>query len=100
MAGAMLTAVVFEVLQHTVENDHAWNAILAFTLLPPIALILFSILVAHSFHPATLVAHPGLPAFEVPANPGVIIGVAGYTFIATSTRTARIFERPTARRLN
>jgi hypothetical protein len=39
---------------------------------------------ARSYHPAKLAARPAVPAFDVPANPGVILGATGYTFLGVT----------------
>jgi hypothetical protein len=81
---ALVTAVVLQVLLQTTENDPAWQLRLAAGILPFVALVLWSAVSARSLHPAKLVARPEVPAFDVPANPAVVLGAAGYTFLVAT----------------
>jgi hypothetical protein len=82
---ALVTAVVLQVLVQTLENDHAWKISLSVNILLPFALLLGSAVSARSYHPAKLAARPAVPAFDVPANPGVVLGTAGYTFLGVTS---------------
>jgi hypothetical protein len=84
LAVALVTAVVLQVLLRTIENDHARLFSLAVGILPPLALGVWSVVLARSFHPAKLVARPEVPAFDVPAHPGVVLAVTGFTFLVAT----------------
>lgn len=87
---AVVTAVVLQVLFRTIENDHAWQLRLAATVLLPFALLLWSVAYARSFHPARLVARPEVPAFDVPANPAVVIAAVAYTLLVAPMMTGLV----------
>jgi hypothetical protein len=73
--------VVLQVLLQRLEDKYAWRVVLALSTLLPLVLLLGSAFAARKFHPARLVARPGVPAFDIPANPGAVLGAAGYTFL-------------------
>jgi hypothetical protein len=92
LTAAVVIAVVLRVLLQTTENDHAWRLILAVGFLLPMALVLWSAVCARSFHPARLVARPEVPAFDVPANPAVVLGVAGLTIFVAAQLTGLVWD--------
>lgn len=77
---ALLTAVALQVLLRNTGSDFGLR--LAAGIVPPVAFILCSAVAARFFHPAKLVARPEVPAFDVPANPTVVLASIGYTFFA------------------
>jgi hypothetical protein len=69
------------VFLRTTENDRTWQLGLAVSTLLTVALFGWSVVCARIFHPAKLVARPEVPAFDVPPNPGVVLGTTGFTFV-------------------
>ncbi len=92
LIAAMVTAVVTQVLLQTTENDHAWQVGLAVGFLLPMVLCLWSAVCARSYHPAKLVARPEVPAFDVPTNPALVLGVTGFTFLVAMQLTGLVWE--------
>ncbi len=70
---SLLAAVALQVVRH---DYSPWV-----TAVPAFAFILCMAVAARVFHPARLVARPEVPALDVPANPGAVLGAAAYTFV-------------------
>jgi hypothetical protein len=83
-AVALVSAAVLQTVRQVTDFGHTWLFSLAVGVVLPFALILWSASFARSYHPATLVARPSVPAFDVPVNPGAVLGAAGYTFLVAN----------------
>ncbi|GAA2853348.1 hypothetical protein Acy02nite_50620 [Actinoplanes cyaneus] len=79
---SLSVAVLLQVLRHTAGDGHSLRLDLVIGVLPVLPLILCAAVVGRTFHPAKLIARPEVPALDVPANPAVVLGSAGYTFFA------------------
>jgi hypothetical protein len=82
LAVSLSVAILLQVLRRTAGDGPSLPLDLTIGVLPVIPLIFCAAVAGRVFHPARLIARPEVPAFDVPANPAVVLGSAGYTFFA------------------
>lgn len=82
LAVSLSAAVILQMLRQTAGGSHSLRLNLTIGVLPVILFVLCAAVAARVFHPAKLIARPEIPAFDVPANPAVVLGAASFTFFA------------------
>ncbi len=85
LAVTLVVSAGFEIWRQSSVVDLPWFVDLVVRLVLPFGLILWMISINRSHHPAVLLTRPTVPALEVPPNPGMIIGAAGYTVLGART---------------
>lgn len=78
----LVAALVSSFVVGVAGLDGHWLVSLVWRILLPFGLLLYSSMIARTHHPAVLVARPPVPALEVPPNPWMVLGAAGYTLLS------------------
>ncbi|SNR68164.1 hypothetical protein [Actinoplanes regularis] len=91
LAVTLLVAVVLEAFRRT-NGDHYYSRSFFSLNVLPMVLLLAVGFAGRSFRPAKLVARPELPAFDVPADPGMILCGAAFSFMYVQQMGGLIHE--------
>ncbi|GAA1621792.1 hypothetical protein [Actinoplanes couchii] len=85
LGGSLAGAVAYEVGQRLTDYDPGLLAGLVMQVVLPFGLVFAAAVSGRQHHPAVLVARPAVPALDVPVNPWMVLGAAGYTILGART---------------